>query len=82
MTALLRKAKKTLLRPVSLFTFSCIITIGTLLLYNLPFFQFVIDNSNESTLGVVWLTVSLVIIMLTLNFMMTYLTIFCFLART
>ena len=77
MTALLRKAKKTLLRPVSLFTFSCIITIGTLLLYNLPFFQFVIDNSNESTLGVVWLTVSLVIIMLTLNFMMTYLTIFC-----
>ena len=77
MTSLLRKAKKTLLRPVSLFTFSCIITIGTLLLYNLPFFQFVIDNSNESTLGVVWLTVSLVIIMLTLNFMMTYLTIFC-----
>ena len=77
MTALLRKTKKALLRPVSLFTFSCIITIGTLLLYNLPFFQFVIDNSNESTLGVVWLTVSLVIIMLTLNFMMTYLTIFC-----
>jgi len=77
MMALLRKAKKTLLRPVSLLTFSCIVSIGTLLLYNIPFFRFVIDNSNESLLGVVWLTISLVVIMLVLNFMMTCLVMFC-----
>ena len=77
MMTIFRKAKKRLLRPVSLFTFSCIVTIGTLLLYNLPFFRFAIDNSNESTLGVTWLTISLTIIMLVLNFMMTYLTMFC-----
>ena len=64
-------------RSLSLFAFSCIVSIGTLLLYNIPFFQFVINNSHESTVGVVWLTVSLVIIMLAVNFMMTYLVMFC-----
>ena len=77
MMALFSKAKKALRRPVSLFTFSCIVSIGTLLLYNLPFFQFVIDNSNDSPIGVVWLTVSLVVIMLVVNFLMTYLAMFC-----
>lgn len=77
MTTLLRYAKKVFQRPVSLFAFSCIISIATLLLYNIPFFRFVIDNSNESPLGVLWLTVSLVIIMLLVNFMMTCLTMFC-----
>jgi lipid A ethanolaminephosphotransferase len=69
MMALLNKMKKAL----SLFTFSCIVSIGTLLFYNLPFFQFVIDKSSES----VWLVVSLVIIMLAVNFMMTCLAMFC-----
>ena len=77
MIGLLRNLKKLFQRPVSLFAFSCIVSIGTLLLYNIPFFRFVIDNSNESPLGVVWLMVSLVVIMLVLNFMMTYLTMFC-----
>ena len=78
MMELLRKAKKALFSTrLSLFTFSCIVSIGTLLLYNLPFFQFVIDNSNEGPVGVVWLIASLVIIMLVLNFMMTYLLLFC-----
>lgn len=77
MTTLLQKVKKALLRPVSLLTFSCIVSIGTLLLYNLPFFQFVVDNSNEGAAGVVWLIVSLGIIMLALNFMMTCLVMFC-----
>ena len=40
MMALLRKAKKVFSIRLSLFTFSCIVSIGTLLLYNLPFFQF------------------------------------------
>ena len=65
------------LKHLKLFTFSCIVSIGTLLLYNLPFFKFVIDNSNEGTVGVAWLTVSLVVIMLALNFMMACLTMFC-----
>ena len=60
--------KKALLRPISLFSFSCIVSIGTLLFYNIPFFRFVIDNSNESPIGIVWLTVSLAVIMLVLNF--------------
>ena len=64
-------------RSLSLFAFSCIVSIGTLLLYNIPFFQFVINNSHAGTVGVVWLTVSLVIIMLAVNFMMTYLVMFC-----
>ena len=77
MMELLRKAKKALFSTrLSLFTFSCIVSIGTLLLYNLPFFKFVIDNSNEGPVGVVWLIASLVIIMLVLNFMMTYLAMF------
>ena len=77
MTASLSKIKKVLRRPLSLFTFSCIVSIGTLLLYNLPFFQFVINNSHESPAGVVWLITSLVIIMLAVNFMMTCLVMFC-----
>ena len=77
MIALFRKIRKVLKRPVSLITFSCIVSIGTLLLYNIPFFDFAIEKSNESSIGVAWLTVSLVIIMLAVNFMMTYLTMFC-----
>ena len=77
MMALLRKAKEALLRPVSLFTFSCIVSIGTLVLYNLPFFRFVIDNSEDGPLGLTWLIISLVIIMLAVNFMMTCLAMFC-----
>ena len=70
MKALLRK-----ILPLSVF--SCIVSIGTLLLYNIPFFQFVIDKGNESEVSVVWLVVSLVAIMLAVNFMMTYLVMFC-----
>ena len=77
MTALSDKIKRAVLRPVSLFTFSCVVSIGTLLLYNIPFFRFVVDNSNESAVGVAWLTVSLAVVMLAVNFMMTYLTVFC-----
>ena len=40
-------------------------------------FQFVIDKGNESEVSVVWLVASLVVIMLAVNFMMTYLVMFC-----
>ena len=63
-------------RPVSLLMFSCIVSIGTLLLYNLPFFSFVADNSNEGAGGKLMLLASLVVLMLALNFMMTCLVMF------
>ena len=67
---------KGLRRPMSLFTFSCIVSIGTLLLYNIPFFNYAAGNSNENTMAKVILMVSLVVVMLAVNFMMTYLTMF------
>ncbi len=63
-------------RTISLFTFSCIVSIGTLLLYNIPFFNYVAHNSNEDTCGKIFLLTSLVVIMLTLNFMMAFLVMF------
>ena len=63
-------------KPLSLFTFSCIASIGTLLLYNLPFFSYVDGNTNEGAGGRIFLLTSLVVIMLALNFMMTYLVMF------
>ena len=68
--------KKLLRKPISLFTFSCIVSIATLLLYNIPFFSYVADNTNENIGGKVFLMSSLVVIMLVLNFMMTYLVMF------
>jgi lipid A ethanolaminephosphotransferase len=67
---------KLLRKPISLFAFSCIVSIGTLLLYNLPFFNYVANNTNESVGGKIFLLASLVVIMLALNFMMTYLVVF------
>ncbi len=68
--------KKRQIQPITLFTFSSIVSIGTLLLYNLPFFNYVADNTHGSLYGTILLLVSLVIVMLTLNFMMTYLIMF------
>ena len=67
---------KSLRKPISLFVFSCIVSIGTLLFFNLPFFKFVTNNTNESLGGQIFLLASLVIIMLAVNFMMTYLAIY------
>ena len=64
------------LRPISLFAFSCIVSIGTLLLYNIPFFRYVADNSHESTAGRLFLLASLAVIMLALHFMTTSLLMF------
>lgn len=68
----LHKAKVSL----SLFTFSCIVSVWTMLVYNVPFFNYAIDNTNENTGGKIFLIASLVVIMLVLNFMMTYLVMF------
>ena len=66
---------KLIKRPISLFLFSCIVSIGTLFLYNLPFFNYVAENTNEGVGGKLFLLASLLIIMLALHFMMAYLTI-------
>ena len=62
------------MKQISLSVFSCIVSLGTLLLYNIPFFSYVADNTNESAGGKLFLLASLIIIMLALNFMMAYLT--------
>jgi len=67
---------KRLRKPISLFAFSCILSIGTLLLYNLPFFNYVAEQTNEGVGGKLFLLASLVVLMLALNFMMTYLVMF------
>ena len=64
------------MKRISLFTFSCIVSIGTLLLYNMPFFQYVAGHTDETSGGRLFLLASLVIIMLALNFMMTCLVMF------
>ena len=72
----LAEIRKRLRMPVSLFAFSCVVSLATLLLYNIPFFNYVADNTNESAGGKIFLMGSLVVVMLVLNFMMTYLTMF------
>ena len=64
------------MKKISLFLFSCLVSIGTLLLYNIPLFNYVADNSNESAGGWLLLLASLVVVMLSLHFMLTYLTLF------
>ena len=63
-------------KPISLFAFSCILSIGTLLLYNIPFFNYVATNTNETLGSKIFLLSSLAVIMLALNFMMAYLVMF------
>ena len=63
-------------KPISLFAFSGIVSIVTLLLYNIPFFNYVAENTNESAFGRLFLLASLGVIMLALNFIMTYLVMF------
>ena len=63
-------------KPISLAAFSAIVSVGTLLLYNLPFFNYVVNNTHEDTFGKIFLTASLVVVMLVVNFMMTCLVMY------
>ena len=69
----LKPSRQKLTASKSLFTFSSIVSLGTLLLYNVPFFRYVAQHTDEPTGGKLFLLASLVVIMLVLNFMMTYL---------
>lgn len=65
-----------ILRPMSLLTFACVVSGATLLLYNIPFLQYAATNSNADAGGKLLMLASLVVIMLAVNFMMTYLVMF------
>ena len=69
----LKPSRQKLTASKSLFTFSSIVSLGTLLFYNVPFFSYVAQHTDEPTGGKLFLLASLVVIMLVLNFMMTYL---------
>ena len=69
----LKPSRQRLTASKSLFTFSSIVSLGTLLFYNVPFFSYVAQHTDEPTGGKLFLLASLVVIMLVLNFMMTYL---------
>ena len=43
------------------------------MLYNIPFFNYVAQNNNETTSGEIFLLASLTLLMLAVNFLMTYL---------
>ena len=66
--------KRLLRKPISTAAFAAIVSIGTLLLYNIPFFSYVARNSNEGDGGRLLLIASLAVVMLAVNFMMTALT--------
>lgn len=61
------------MKKITLFTFSCIVSLWTLLIYNIPFFHFVAQNSETSLGEKLFLLTCLVVVMLVLNFMLTYL---------
>ena len=70
------KINPLLKRPISLFAFSAIVSVATMLLYNIPFFNYVVEHTNQSTGVRVFLMASLVVIMLLVNFLMTYLIMY------
>ena len=72
-TSLIQTARGKLSKPISLAAFSAIVSVGTLLLYNIPFFRYVASHVNDDK---AFLLVSLVVLMLALNYLMAYLTMF------
>lgn len=71
----LAKIRSFLHRPMRLSTFAAILSIFTLPAYNLPFFRFVTSNV-ESGLNSVFITLSLILLMLALDFFAYYLFLF------
>ncbi len=61
------------MKRISIIAFSSIVSVWTLLMYNIPFFQYVWQNSNETVCGRVLLVASLTVMMLAVNFMMAWL---------
>ena len=70
------RIKNLIKKPLSLFAFSAIVSLATMLLYNIPFFEYVVQHTNQSTGVRVFLIASLVVVMLLVNFLMTYLIMY------
>lgn len=68
--------KNLIKKPISLLAFSAIVSLATMLLYNIPFFNYVAHNTNAGTMGRMFLMASLVVIMLLVNFLITYLIMY------
>lgn len=62
--------------PVMLWRFSLLVSTFSLVVYNIPFFQFVVSHSELPWLGKALFTFSLGSIMLALNFLVCYLLLF------
>ena len=71
-----QRLKNLIKKPISLFAFSAIVSVATMLLYNIPFFNYVVEHTNQSTPIRVFLIASLVVVMLLVNFLMTYLIVY------
>ena len=63
-------------KPITLFRFSLVVSIATLVLYNIPFFNYVAHNNNESLGGQILLLTSLGVLMVALDFTVTYLMVY------
>ena len=59
-----------------LYRFSLVMSVITLLLYNIPFFRFVVSHSELPTFRLALFTLSLALIMVALNFLVCYLLVF------
>ena len=44
-----QRLKNLIKKPISLFAFSAIVSVATMLLYNIPFFNYVVEHTNQST---------------------------------
>lgn len=63
-------------KKISIVTFSAIVSLLTLALYNIPFFQFVLEHADFEPASRFFLVGTLVVVMLLLNFMLTYLFVY------
>ena len=71
--SLIQMVREKTSKPISLAAFSAIVSVGILLLYNIPFFRYVASQVNE---GKAFLLASLVVLMLALNYLLASLTMF------
>lgn len=64
------------LRPISLLKFSLLLSLANMVMFNIPFFGYVMENATTDALPKAVLMVSLVLLMLVLNFMVSYFLMF------
>lgn len=63
-------------RNMSLYLMAAIVSVFTLLVYNIPFFEFAVQHSGLTPLPQIFLVFSLVVVMLVVNFLAVYLLVY------